>query len=94
MPMFELMLAPMMISDFVGTWPRRASRVLRKQRYDRGKGEGKLCVALFPLHLFSNTIVACQLNIHADKASRKSAVCVSCDRWSCSYGFPTLMVLR
>jgi hypothetical protein len=29
---------------------------LRSWMVDRGKGEGKLCVALFPLHLFSNLI--------------------------------------
>ena len=31
--MFELMSVPMIISDFVGAWPRRVLRVLRKQRY-------------------------------------------------------------
>jgi len=56
---------------------------------NRGKGEGKLFFALFPSHLFSNTIVACQLDIHADKSPREFTVCVGCDRWSCSCGFPS-----
>jgi hypothetical protein len=61
---------------------------------NRGKGEGKLLVALFPLHLLSNTIVAFHLNIHADKSFRKFAIRVGCDRWSCTCGFPTLVVSR
>jgi len=58
----------------------------------RGKGEGKLFVTLFPSHLFSTTIFACQLDIHADKYSREFAGYVGCDRWSCSCGFPSLLV--
>ena len=30
---------------------------------NRGKGKGKLFVALFPLHLISTTIFACQLDL-------------------------------
>ncbi len=62
-----------------------------------GKGEGKLLVALFPLHLlhlFPNTIVACQRNIHADISPWEFAVRVGCGWWSSSRGFPALMVTR
>ncbi len=59
-----------------------------------GQGEGKLLVALFPLHLFPNTIVGCQRNIHADKSPREFAICIGCGRWSSSHGFPALMVTR
>jgi hypothetical protein len=58
------------------------------------KGEGKLLVALFPLHLFPNTIVAHQRNIHADKSPHEFAICIGCGRWSSSCGFPALMVTR
>jgi hypothetical protein len=61
---------------------------------DGGKGEGKLLVALFPLHLFSNTIIARQRSIDADKSPRKFAVCVGCDWWLSSRGFPALIVAR
>jgi hypothetical protein len=60
----------------------------------RGKGEGKLLVALFSSHLFPNTIVACQFDVEADKSSRKFALRVGCDRWSSSCGFPALVVAR
>jgi hypothetical protein len=59
-----------------------------------GEGEGKLLVALFPLHLFPNTIIACQHNIHADKSPREFAICIGCGWWSSSYGFSALVVAR
>jgi hypothetical protein len=59
-----------------------------------GKSEGKLFVALFPLHLFSNSIIACQHNIYADESPHEFTARVSCDRWSSPRSFPTLMLAR
>ncbi len=57
-----------------------------------GKGKGELFIALLPLHLFTNLIIAGKCHVYTNEASCKFSCPIGCDGGPSSRGFPSHVV--